>query len=288
MRDDVRLRVACVQNSARADWQASTEHALMLAGQAVDDGAQLIAFPEYFSGVRTDGARVVPAAFAHADHPAREACAVFARARGVWLLLGSLGVESGDGRIFNRAYVLDPSGATVAIYDKLHLFDVDLADGKTYRESATIAPGDEAVIAPTPWGGLGLSICYDLRFPLLYRALAQAGARILAVPAAFTRTTGAAHWHTLVRARAIETGAFVIAPCQHGTLEGGAACYGHSLIVDPWGRVLADGGEDDGFVCADLDMAASDAAREAIPSLASDRSFEVVSIPAHAPSAAAE
>ena len=155
------------------------------------------------------------------------------------------------------------------------MFDVNLGEGKVFRESATIAPGDRAVVAETPWGGLGLSICYDLRFARLYRALAHAGASMLAVPAAFTKLTGEAHWHVLNRARAIENGAFVIAPCQHGTLDGGAECFGHSLIIDPWGEVLADGGEDEGFCIAEIDMAAVASARQRIPSLEHDREFDI-------------
>ena len=158
-------------------------------------------------------------------------------------------------------------------YDKIHLFDVDLADGESYRESATIAAGDRAITADLPWGKLGLSICYDLRFPHLYRALAQAGADFLAVPAAFTKTTGEAHWHVLLRARAIESGCYVIAPCQTGTHPGGGACYGHSLLVDPWGRILADGGEATGIVLGEIDPAEVTRARGMIPSLQHDRPF---------------
>ena len=193
----------------------------------------------------------------------------------LWVLLGSLGVERPDGRIANRGYVIDPQGRVTARYDKIHLFDVDLEAGKSYRESATIAPGSEAVVAETPWGGLGLSVCYDLRFPQLYRRLAKSGATMLAVPAAFTKITGEAHWHVLVRARAIENGAYVFAPCQNGTLEGGSECFGHSLIVDPWGRVLADGGEGEGVILADVDPEEVTRARQRIPALTHDRNFSV-------------
>jgi predicted amidohydrolase len=180
-----------------------------------------------------------------------------------------------DGRIFNRSCLIDRNGRIAARYDKIHLFDVDVEAGKSVRESATIAPGDEAVVAAAEGAVFGLSICYDLRFAQLYRTLAQAGAELLAVPAAFTRLTGQAHWHVLNRARAIENGAFVVAPCQYGTLAGGAECYGHSLIVDPWGRVLADGGEEEGFVIAEIDLAEVAAARRRIPSLRHDRPFRL-------------
>lgn len=166
--------------------------------------------------------------------------------------------------------MIDATGGVVAQYDKIHLFDVDLGPGKVYRESATIAPGAAAVVAETPWGGVGLSICYDLRFAALYRALAQAGAGILAIPAAFTKTTGEAHWHVLSRARAIENGSFVVAPCQVGTFPGGAESYGHSLIVDPWGRVLADGGDLVGIVAATIDLDEVARVRGRIPSLRHD------------------
>ena len=168
-----------------------------------------------------------------------------------------------------------PSGAVAARYDKIHLFDVDLPGGESYRESATIAPGACGVVADLPWGRLGLSICYDLRFAGLYRALAQAGADFLTVPAAFTRTTGQAHWHVLLRARAIETGCYVFAPCQYGVHAGDRATYGHSLIVDPWGQVLADGGEERGVVVAEVDPAAVARARAMIPALAHDRPFDL-------------
>jgi predicted amidohydrolase len=156
------------------------------------------------------------------------------------------------------------------------MYDVELGDGHSYKESATIAPGGEAVLSPSPGGLLGMSVCYDLRFPGLYRTYAQAGANILAIPAAFVRLTGQAHWHVLNRARAIENGAYVIAPCQYGTLSGGSECFGHSLIVDPWGRILADGGEEEGFVIAELDMAEVLKTRQRIPSLKHDRPFSIV------------
>ncbi|HYD99546.1 MAG TPA: carbon-nitrogen hydrolase family protein, partial [Alphaproteobacteria bacterium] len=178
-----------------------------------------------------------------------------------------------DGRVANRLFVIDPQGEIRARYDKIHMFDVDLAGGESYRESATFRPGEQAVLAQTPWGGLGMTVCYDLRFPHLYRALAQAGARLLAVPAAFTVPTGRAHWHVLLRARAIETGCFVIAPAQTGTHDAGRQTYGHSLIVDPWGEVLADGGGEPGFVTADLDLGRIDEARGMVPALRHDRPF---------------
>ena len=190
------------------------------------------------------------------------------------MLAGSLAVRLPDGRVANRSVLFDKEGRVAARYDKIHLFDVDLGNGESYRESATIAPGDRAVIAKTPWGPIGLTVCYDLRFPHLYRTLAQRGANFIAIPAAFTRTTGQAHWHVLQRARAIETGCYVFAPGQCGTHAEDRQTYGHSLIVDPWGAVLADGGEQVGIITARIDPAQVAAARRKIPALTHDRPFD--------------
>jgi predicted amidohydrolase len=267
------FKAACIQNCATPDVAHNLDVTLRLSRAAAHAGAQLICLPEYFSGLETRDGLLHPAAFPEESHPVLPAFAAAARELGVWLHLGSLGVTAPDGRILNRGYVLRPDGGIAVRYDKIHLFDVNLGAGKEYRESATIAPGHEAVVAQLPWTAIGLSICYDLRFAALYRNLAQSGARVLAVPAAFTKLTGEAHWHVLNRARAIETGSFVIAPCQFGTLSGGGECFGHSLIVDPWGEVLADGGEDEGFVIAEIDPAKADQARERIPALRHDRTF---------------
>ncbi len=276
------FKAACIQNCATPDVAHNIEVTLRLMREAAAAGAELVCLPEYFSGIETRDGLLHPAAFPEESHPVLPAFAAAARDQGVWVHLGSLGVSGPDGRIMNRGYVLTPSGEIAARYDKIHLFDVNLGVGKEYRESATVAPGDAAVVVTLPWTAMGLSICYDLRFAALYRNLAQAGARVLTVPAAFTRITGQAHWHILNRARAIETGSYVISPCQFGTLAGGGECYGHSLIVDPWGEVLADGGEDEGFVVAEIDPAKAEAARERIPALQHDRPFETASLSAAA------
>ena len=267
------FKAACIQNCATPDVAHNLDVTLRLTREAAAVGADLVCLPEYFSGLETRDGLFHPAAFPEDQHPALEAFAALARELGIWLHLGSLGVGAPGGRVKNRGYVLTPEGEIAARYDKIHLFDVDLGAGQTYRESATVAPGDAAVVVELPWTKMGLSICYDLRFATLYRDLAQAGARVLTVPAAFTKLTGQAHWHVLIRARAIETGSYVIAPCQYGTLAGGGECYGHSLIVDPWGRVLADGGEAEGFVLAEIDPGEADAARRRIPALRHDRAF---------------
>ena len=267
------FKAACIQFSPRPEIEKNLSTSLKLTREAARTGAKLVALPEYFSGARTEGHRVIPTAFRESEHPAIPAFGAAAKELGIFILLGSLGIVRADGKIANRSYVVDAAGRIAARYDKIHLFDVDLEAGKEYRESATISPGSTAVVANTPWGGLGLSICYDLRFPQLFRRLAHEGATMLAVPAGFTKLTGKAHWHVLCRARAIENGAYVIAPCQNGTLEGGAECFGHSLIVDPWGEVLADGGEDEGIVIAEIDPAKVTEARRRIPALTHDRDF---------------
>jgi deaminated glutathione amidase len=199
-----------------------------------------------------------------------------ARKLGIHLHLGSLAIKVSSDKAANRSFLIDPRGEIVARYDKIHMFDVDLAGGESYRESRNYRPGESAVLHDLPWGRLGLTICYDLRFPALYRALAEAGAIFLTVPSAFTRQTGEAHWHVLNRARAIENGSFVFAAAQGGKHENGRETYGHSLVVDPWGRVIAEGGVEPGVVLAEIDPAEVAAARGRVPSLQHGRRFEIV------------
>jgi predicted amidohydrolase len=265
--------VACVQNCAGADMDVNLAQAETLVRQAGDKGADLICLPEYFSYLDLGpGGELGIGSAKESNHPALPQFQGLAEELGAWIVLGSLAIDDGAGRSFNRSFVIDSKGHIVARYDKMHLFDVDLKSGENYRESDTIRPGSEPVLAPTPWGLLGLTLCYDLRFPYLYRALAEAGAGFLAVPSAFTRTTGEAHWHVLLRARAIETGCFVFAPDQAG-VHGKGRSYGHSLIVDPWGQILADGGENVGLITAEIDPAGIERARRRIPSLTHDRDF---------------
>jgi predicted amidohydrolase len=273
---DGHFRVACVQHCAGLDVAANLATLARLIEQAVGCGAELVCLPEYCAAYGMTNGRLAVGARAEVEHEALATLGEQARRHRCWLLVGSIGVLADDGRILNRSYLLASDGAIRARYDKIHLFDVDLARRESYRESSTIRPGESAPVVATPFGRLGLTICYDLRFPQLYRALAKAGADVLFVPAAFTRTTGQAHWHVLLRARAIETGAFVAAPSQCGEApDGKLARYGHSLIVDPWGEVLADGGEDEGVIIAELDLARVAEARRMIPALRHDRVFEV-------------
>ncbi len=268
------FRVACVQTNSAREIALNIAPVVDLIRRARDGGADLVCLPENVSLLEPVSRLMKEKAPPEEEHPALAAYRDAACANGVWLLIGSLTVRlNGDDRLANRSLLVDAEGTIVARYDKIHLFDVDLGPGERYRESATIAPGDRAVVADTPWGRLGLSVCYDLRFPQLYRRLAQAGADFLTIPAAFTRTTGRAHWHVLQRARAIETGSWVFAPAQCGVHAEGRETYGHSLIIDPWGEIVADAGEDVGLIFADVDRAAVEAARRRIPSLQHDRPF---------------
>ena len=271
-----RYRIACLQTRPRADFESAAAEALRLAKEAVDGGAQLIALPEYCGGLRMEEGRLAPPSAPEESHPVLADLRGFAASAGVWTLVGSVAVDGPDGRLLNRCFVLDGSGEIVARYDKIHMFDIQLSEREWYRESATVSPGSVGVIADTDFGRMGLSICYDLRFPGLYRGMAQIGAEILAVPAAFTKTTGMAHWHALNRARAIENGCFVFAPGATGKVAGGGETYGHSLVVNPWGEVLADGGESAGVVAAEIDLAEVESARSRIPSLKHDWPYEIL------------
>ncbi|WP_374275357.1 carbon-nitrogen hydrolase family protein [Brevundimonas sp.] len=271
------LRVALVQTRTPATAETGLEHIAPLIRQAAEGGARMILTPEGSNLLEQRRDRRADALWPEADDPAVRGLRHLASELGVWLLIGSAIVRSeveGEARAANRSLLIDDRGRTVARYDKLHVFDVDLPNGETYRESATVRPGEGAVVAATPSGPLGLTVCYDLRFPQLFRALARAGARMIAVPAAFTRPTGEAHWEVLLRARAIETGCFILAPAQGGTHEDGRKTWGRSMVVDPWGAVIAGVDHDDPCVLfADLDMSAVDRARQAVPALSHDRDF---------------
>jgi predicted amidohydrolase len=258
---------ALVQTSSGVDMTANLDAAETMIRQAVDRGADMVLTPENVAMMQARRQATIDNACAEDAHPGLARLAAVARECGIWLVIGSLHIRPGDGRLANRSYLIDPEGAVAAHYDKIHMFDVTLSSGEVYRESATFTPGDRAVAAATPWGAVGLTVCYDVRFPALYRMLARAGVGYLTVPSAFTAKTGAAHWHALLRARAIETGSFVFAPAQCGEPVAGRPTYGHSLIVSPWGEVLADAGETPGVVLAEIDPDAVVKARAAIASL---------------------
>lgn len=273
------LKVSCVQHCAGTDIDRNLRQLEKLAGKAAADGADLISLPEYATCYGASRGRLQVGAEEEDRHVGLSALRDIARQTKRWLLIGSIAIKRDDGLINNRSYLIDDVGGIVARYDKIHLFDVDLDGGESYRESAVIKAGDKAVLVETPFGRLGLTICYDIRFPQLYRTLAKAGAEVIFAPAAFTRKTGRDHWHALIRSRAIETGAYLIAPSQCGDIKGKLARYGHSLMVDPWGDVLADGGEDAGIVTAELDLERVGAARQKIPALRHDRLFEIALLP---------
>jgi predicted amidohydrolase len=270
------FRVALIQMRSGRSPAANLDVATRLIGDAKAGGADYVQTPEMTNILEARRDALMAAIVPEHDDPSLAAFRDLARRHRLWLHIGSLALKISPDRAVNRGFLIDPQGEIMARYDKIHMFDVDLPNGESYRESRSYAPGEHAVTADLPWGRLGLTICYDLRFPALYRALAEAGSMFLAIPSSFTKHTGEAHWHVLHRARAIENGCFVFAAAQGGSHENGRDTFGHSLIVDPWGRVLAEGGVDPAVVIAEVDPAAVAAARARIPSLLHGRRFEIV------------
>ena len=271
--------VACVQANSERDIEPNLNPVSDLVLQAREAGAEFILLPENISMMEPTRKGILEKASPQSTHPALIHFRNLAEKTEAWLLVGSLAIQLSERQVANRSFLLNSKGGIVAHYDKIHMFDVDLEDGESYQESKIYRSGEQAVMADTPWGPVGLSICYDLRFPHLYRTLAQAGAKYLTVPSAFTRTTGKAHWHELIRSRAIENGAYLLAPAQCGTHAGNRQTFGHSLIVDPWGKVLADGDDEVGVVLAEIDPKKVDEARRKIPSLHHDKPFVLSSVP---------
>jgi len=272
---DGSLRVACLQLCPNSDLAENAYSAFVLATEAISNGAQLLLLPEYAAVLHGSGRVMREMARPEEAHPLLTKLQELARESSVWILIGSLTIPLEDGRITNRSVLISSDGELVARYNKIHMFDATLPSGRTIRESSLYQSGKEAVVAYTPWGGLGLSICYDVRFPYLYRALADAGALFIAVPSAFTSSTGPLHWESLLRARAIENGCFVLAPATCGNHPGDHSTHGHSLIVDPMGRVLADGGTQPGVCYADINPEDTRRARAMLPSLSHTRSFDM-------------
>jgi len=272
-----RFHAACVQLCTSDEAAENIAAASALIREAAAQGATFIATPENTALMAADAGAKLEKSFAEAEDPALPVFSALAAELGVTLLVGSLAIKIGEHKTANRSFLIDPTGAITARYDKIHLFDVDLPNGEAYRESDTVAGGDVAVTAESPGGRIGLSVCYDVRFPQLYRALAEQGAFAFTVPAAFTETTGKAHWEVLLRARAIENGAYVIAPAQGGTHVGGRRTFGHSMIISPWGEVLAEAGTEPCVILADIDPQQSLGARAQIPSLRHGRRFTVKS-----------
>jgi len=272
----MRFRAACVQLRSSTAVEENVQSVDRLVREAVRAGAEYVQTPEMTNIVQRDRAALAAAIFPETMDPSVKHFAALAKELGIVLHIGSLALRAADGRIANRALVFGPGGDILARYDKIHLFDVDLPGGESWRESAVYHPGDRAIVLELPWLSLGIAICYDIRFPQLFRAHAHAGAMALSAPAAFTRQTGEAHWHVLQRARAIENGAFVISAAQAGKHADGRETFGHSLIVAPWGEVLAEaGGQGPEVIVTEIDPALAEDARRRIPALKNERPFAV-------------
>jgi deaminated glutathione amidase len=270
------FKAAMIQMRAGMQPAANIDAAVRMIDEAKSAGADYVQTPEMTNIMEVKRERLFSTIVAEEQDTSLATFRELARKLGIYVHIGSLAIKAGPDRAANRAFLIDPRGEIAARYDKIHMFDVDLSGGESYRESRTYKPGELAVLSDLPWGRLGITICYDLRFPALYRALAEAGATMLAIPSAFTKQTGEAHWHVLNRARAIENGCFVFAAAQGGKHENGRETFGHSLIVDPWGRILAEGGTEPGVVMAEIDIGEVTKARARIPSLEHGRRFEIV------------
>jgi predicted amidohydrolase len=268
------FKVALLQMQTGNDLAANLDSVKTMAREAARGGAQFVLTPEYTLMMDGSGRTMRDSALDSDGGPALPELQTLAKELSVWLLVGSLTLKTSGERIANRSYLIGSDGTVVSTYDKIHMFDVTLPDGKVIRESSAYCPGERAVVADTPWGTLGLTVCYDLRFPQLYRTLAKAGARYLTIPSSFQRATGKDHWHPLLQARAIENACFVFAPAMCGEHPGNRSTYGHSLVVDPWGKILADGGESSTIVYADVDPARVDKVRGMLPCLSHDVEFE--------------
>lgn len=277
------FRAGLVQMCSGRNVAHNVAEASRLVREAAAAGAQYVQTPEVTTLMELDRERLFAETKPEELSEALMSFRGLARELGIWLHIGSMAVLLENGKIANRSLVISPEGDIAARYDKIHMFDVDLPGGESYKESRNYEPGKHAVLVDLPWGPLGLTICYDLRFPYLHRVLAKAGAKLIAVPAAFTKQTGQAHWHTLIRARAIETQCFVLAATQGGRHEHGRETFGHSLIVSPWGEILAEGGIEPAVIVADIDMNALQDARRRIPSLEHDRAFDVLHAIASSP-----
>ena len=270
------FKAAMIQMRSGLTPGANSDDAVRMIGEAKSAGADYVLTPEMTNILAARREQLFSVVVEEEADASLATLREVARKLGIYVHIGSLAIKISPDRAANRSFLIGPKGDILARYDKIHMFDVDLAGGESYRESRNYRPGELAVLADLPWGRLGLTVCYDLRFPALYRALAEAGATMLAIPSAFTKQTGEAHWHVLMRARAIENGSFVFAAAQGGKHENGRDTYGHSLIVDPWGRIIAEGGTEPGVIMAEINPAEVAGARARIPSLQHGRRFEIV------------
>ena len=267
------LKVACIQTNSKSDPNINIREVSSLIRAARSTGAELITTPEVVGMLEPNREKALNKAQPENYHGVLREFRALSRDLAIWLLIGSISIKLSNGKLANRSFLINPDGQIIARYTKIHMFDVEVNDGSIYRESATYQPGTSACLARTPWGLVGLTICYDIRFPALYRDLAKAGAKIIFIPSAFTEVTGEAHWHILQRARAIENGCFIVSAAQTGMHEQNRKTFGHSIIVDPWGNILADADKDVGFITADLDLNLVDEVRKKIPSLTHDREY---------------
>jgi predicted amidohydrolase len=270
------FKAAMIQMRSGLSPAANSDEAVRMIGEAKSAGADYVLTPEMTNILAVKREQLFSVVVEEEADPSLATLREVARKLGIYVHIGSLAIRISPDRAANRSFLVGPKGDILARYDKIHMFDVDLAGGESYRESRNYRPGELAVLADLPWGRLGLTVCYDLRFPALYRALAEAGATMLAIPSAFTKQTGEAHWHVLMQARAIENGSFVFAAAQGGKHENGRDTYGHSLIVDPWGSIIAEGGTEPGVIMAEINPAEVASARARIPSLQHGRRFEIV------------
>ena len=270
------FKAAMIQMRSGLQPGANIDAAVRYIGDAKSAGAEYVLTPEMTNILAANREQLFAVVVEEGADASLATLREVARKLGIYVHIGSLAIRISPDRAANRSFLIDPKGDILARYDKIHMFDVDLADGESYRESRNYRPGELAVLADLPWGRLGLTVCYDLRFPALYRALAEAGATMLAIPSAFTKQTGEAHWHVLIRSRAIENGCFVFAAAQGGSHENGRDTFGHSLIVDSWGRIIAEGGTEPGVIVAEINPAEVVSARARIPSLQHGRRFEIV------------
>ena len=268
-----KLKIACIQLRSGDDVMENARIASGFIREAARNGANFIATPENTCLMAPDGGAKIEKTFVEKDDPALPAFRALAAELKIGLLIGSLAIKTSETKTANRSYLIGPEGEIIAHYDKIHLFDVELPSGEHYRESNTVAAGSRAVVGDLGWAKIGMSICYDLRFPHLYRRLAKAGAEIIVVPSAFTVPTGKAHWHLLLRSRAVENSCFLMAPAQGGAHSNGRLTYGHSLIIGPWGDILAEGGEEPGIIAAEIDLDEVGAVRARLPSIRHDRDF---------------
>ncbi|MDB4239194.1 carbon-nitrogen hydrolase family protein [Alphaproteobacteria bacterium] len=268
------MKISCLQICPKPTIEEALIEAIELAIIAVKENADFLFLPEYCGGLVSKGAKYLPPSMNENNHIFLKEFQNFCLNNSIWCLIGSIAVNSVNNKIFNRSYVIDNKGNINSYYDKIHMFDI-CVNGEEHKESETIHPGVNAVIANTEFCKIGLSVCYDLRFPSLYRSLSLNGAEVLAIPAAFTKKTGEAHWHILNKARAIENCAYVIAPCSIGEIRGGGESYGHSLIIDPWGTIITDGGNSRGVISAVIDISKVKTVRDQLPSLYHDRKYTI-------------